>query len=207
MQVRAVINEHLLAVLFDMNKDVSALLGGLSCVAHILLIIYRKNRTAFMPAQLYHDLQAFVRSAFFIVARAIELCPDLPFFMFQIGTDRLEQLFAFVRTVTHHRNCNTSELCDRFAAAYQLAGIWETNPTWRQPSRRLTGTKDHMNTLTWSKGPEGNTSVRGVSVLSCWMEGRRRAVEVLKKHSGYGNVSTSTFRSLADEGVTMFQPW
>ena len=43
-----------------------------------------------MPAQLYHDLQAFVRSAFFIVAQAIELCSDLPFFMFQIGTDRLE---------------------------------------------------------------------------------------------------------------------
>ena len=137
-----------------------------------------------MPAQLYHDLQAFVRSAFFIVAQAIELCPDLPFFMFQLGTDRLEQLFAFVRTVTRHRNCNVSELCDRFAAAYQLTGIWETNPMWRQPSRRLTGTKDHMNTRTWSQGPEGNTSVSGVSVRDCWAGGRNRAIAMLTMHSG-----------------------
>ena len=69
-------------MLFDFGKGARALLEGWSYVAHIVFIVYRKNGTAFMPAQLHHDLQAFVRSAFFIVAQAIELCPDLPFFMF-----------------------------------------------------------------------------------------------------------------------------
>ncbi|CAM9774335.1 unnamed protein product, partial [Sphacelaria rigidula] len=85
----------------------------------------------------YHDLKASMRSAFCMVARAKGVCPNRPFYFFQLGTDRLEQVFAFIRTITHSRICDLLELSDRFSAATQLAHIWGPNPTWRNPSKRL----------------------------------------------------------------------
>lgn len=38
--------------------------------------------------------------------------PGVPYYMFQQGTDSLEQLFSAVRTETHATNFNASELND-----------------------------------------------------------------------------------------------
>lgn len=123
-----------------------------------------------------------------MVAQAIELCPEVPLFMIQIGTERLEELFVFV---SYRRNCNISELCDRFTAAYQMMGVWEKNLAWRRASKHLTGT---------------NTSVGGVSILDWWVGAAREQWKLLTKHTSYEEVTARTFRSLAKDGVTVFKP-
>lgn len=44
-----------LAVLTDSTKNIGDLLQGLSCVAHLMTILYRTHETAFISDQLYHD--------------------------------------------------------------------------------------------------------------------------------------------------------
>lgn len=196
----------MLAVLFGKEKGVADILRGLSCVSHLFLFLFRANKDSFFPPQLYHDVQASVRSAFCMVARAKDVCPHRPFYFFHLGTDKLEQVFAFVRTVTHSSNCDILELGDRFSAATQLAQIWASNPTWRHPSKRLNqGTEDHNNMLSWGDGE--HTKVAGVDIRKSWMDGREEAATVLSQHPDYTGVTTRTFRDLDMAGVTMFEPW
>ncbi|CBJ33651.1 conserved unknown protein [Ectocarpus siliculosus] len=207
MKILVIINKHLLAMLFENMRGVASILAGLACVAHLSLLLYRANRMKFFPAQLYHDMQTIVRSAYFLVAIAKHVCPEDPLFFFQLGTDRLEQLFAFVRTTTHDRNCDMLLLALRFASAYQLAKIYDKHPSWRRPSKRLEGSEDAMNTLSWMEGAEGNTRVDGVDLRECWVNGREKAVGALFAHPHYnGKVDLDTFRNLQNAGITMFKP-
>lgn len=63
-------SKRLLAVLFEKSKAVGELLRGLSCVVHLMLILYRANGTVFMTSQLHHDPQALFRGVFFVVLQA-----------------------------------------------------------------------------------------------------------------------------------------
>ncbi|CAM9196785.1 unnamed protein product, partial [Hapterophycus canaliculatus] len=169
--------EKLLAPLFDVEKDVATLLEGLSCVAHMQLILFRQHKTNLMTGQLYHDTQATIRAIFFCVIRAKKHCPAEPFFMHQVATDGLENAFAVARTLTHASNFDTKELGDRLGAAVSLEEIYERNPKWKRISKRLNGSLDHMNVRSWlDGGPDGtapgNCDVRRVDVLECWNGGR-----------------------------------
>lgn len=210
--MKAVIAEKLLAVLCDPSKTVGELLEGLSCVAHLLLILFRALRTAVMTGQLYHDLQATIRGIFFVVLKVQEHCPAMPVFLWQIGTDALENLFAVVRTLTHASNVDGKELGDRLGAAVALEEIYAKHSGWGKKSRRLAltvfGKIDHMNVRTWAEaGPAGSCDVRGVKVAACWNEGRRIATSVLQDHEEYTGVTQATFDGLKDKGITMFFPF
>ncbi|CAN0325198.1 unnamed protein product [Ectocarpus sp. 4 AP-2014] len=212
LKVKAVIAEKLLAVLRDPSKTVRELLEGLSCVAHLLLILYRALRTATMTGQLYHDLQATIRGIFYVVLRVQQHCKARPVFLWQIGTDALENLFAVVRTLIHGSNVDGKELGDRLGAAVALEEIYAKHPGWAKKSRRLSlarlGEIDHMNVSTWlAAGPDNGCDVRGVKVAGCWNEGRRIALGVLQDHEEYNGVSQTTFDSFKDKGITMFFPF
>lgn len=177
-------------------------------MAHLLLILFRAHRTSFMTGQLYHDTQAMIRALFYCVLQAQQHCPSEPMFLWQVGTDGLENLFALVRTMTHASNVDAKELADRLGAAVALEEIYNKHPDWTKVSRRLNGTLDHMNVVTWEKGgPPGNCDVRGVDVGACWKGGRADATMVLRRHSDYTDVSQETFEDLGNEDITMFQPF
>ncbi|CAM9391324.1 unnamed protein product, partial [Hapterophycus canaliculatus] len=152
-------------------KTVSQLLAGLSCMAHLAFILYRQNRNEFIPGQLYHDLQATIRCVFIVIAQAQVICPSLLIYLFQLGTDNVETLFAILRTMTHSRTFSYKELCERLAHASQVDEVWSRYDGWRRSSRHLLNTADSMNMATWNLGPSGNTPVSGVDVVGCWQEG------------------------------------
>lgn len=129
-------------------------------------------------------------------------------FLWQIGTDALENLFAVVRTLTHGSNVDGKELGDRLGAAVALEETYAKHPNWAQKSRRLNGSIDHMNVRTWSEaGPSGGCDVRGVDVVERWNEGRRAAIRILQAHDDYADVTQGTFDDLEAKRVTMFFPF
>ncbi|CAM9585347.1 unnamed protein product [Ectocarpus sp. 4 AP-2014] len=79
-------------------------------MAHLALILLRENASAFITHQLYHDLQQTIRCAYILVAQAQKVCPSLDIYLFQLGTDNVENLFAVLRTLTHSRTFSYMEL-------------------------------------------------------------------------------------------------
>lgn len=208
LQVRGAIAERLLAILLRPETDVAELLQGLSCVSHLLLVLYRQHKTAFMTGQLYHDTQAMIRSIFYCVLQAQKHCPNQPMFLWQIGTDGLENVFALARTLTHSSNFNLKELCDRLGAAVALEDIYAAHPDWKRISKRLSGSLDHMNVRSWlERGSEQNCNIRTVDVKASWAEGRHDAVDLLSCHRDFQDVTMETFVGMVDANITMFKPF
>ncbi|CAB1119905.1 unnamed protein product [Ectocarpus sp. CCAP 1310/34] len=116
MQVLASITEPLLDVLLNSEEKISELLRGLARVAFLLLFVYRMKKTRFKPGQLDHDLQATIRLLFYVVLEAQVRCPRERLYLWMIGTDGLENLFAIVRTLTHASNVDAKEAIERFGA-------------------------------------------------------------------------------------------
>lgn len=138
------------------SKGVGELLQGMSCVSHLLLILFRTHRKRLISNQRYHDTQATVRAAFHLVVRAKGHCPAEPIFLWQLGSDVLENLLAVVRTLTHSRNCDANELGDRIGTAVSLVEIWSKYPEWARDSRTMNESTDHMSVRTWEgKGRGG----------------------------------------------------
>ena len=210
--MKAVIAEKLLTVLCNPKKTVLELLEGLSCVAHLLLILFRALRTAVMTGQLYHDLQATIRGIFFVALKVQDHCPATPVLLWQIGTHVLESFCAVVRTLTHGSNIDGKELGDRLGAAVALEEIYAKHPSWARKSRRLSlnhlGEIDHMSVRTWAEdGPAGSCDLRSVKVAACRNAGRRIAIGVLRDHEQYTGATQATFDGFKDKGITMFFPF
>lgn len=165
-----------------------------------------------MTAQLYHDTQATIRASFHCVALAREHCCAQPMFLWQIGTDGLENLFAVARTLTHAGNFDAKEFGDRLSAAVSLEEIYSKRPEWKRVSWRLNESLDHMNTRSWldggpEGGAEGNCDVRNVVLKSCWEGGRRDATTILQEHRDFSHVTQVTFEELCQKDVTMLRPF
>ena len=41
-------------------------------------------------------------------------------YLYKLGTDQLERLFGNIRTITHARNCDSLELCQRLSHAESI---------------------------------------------------------------------------------------
>lgn len=211
-KVKAARLERLLAVLCDAEKDVAALLKGLSCAAHMQLVLFRQHKTKLMTGQLYHDTQATIKAIFFCVTRFEKHCPAEPFLGFQVSTDGLENQFAVSRTLTHSSNFDMKEFGDRLGAAMSLEEIYERHPEWSRISKRLNGSLDHMNVRSWlDGGPDGtapgNCDVRHANVAEAWNDGRRESIEIFQQHRDFKHVDQAVFDDLENQGVTMFCPF
>lgn len=147
----------------------------LSMAAHILLSLYHCNKTAFMPGQLYYDTQACIKNIYFCVAKQKVLDPDGKIFIGLCGTDRLEGEFGQIRSARGGSNVDLLQLSDRAASAAQISEIFARNPSWDRGHRRLslTGKEgiDHTNPKLWI----GDTTVKVVSLLTCWNTGKQKA--------------------------------
>lgn len=106
-------------------------LRKLSTLSHILYHQYQAHGTSFIPGQLYHDLQRMVQASFYICA-LYKARGGGKLYLYQLGTDQLEMNFNSVRTITHARNCDCLELCQRLQHAEVINAIVAKHPTWKR---------------------------------------------------------------------------
>jgi hypothetical protein len=191
-------------ILVDVNAALPALLTQLSQLSHLLFVVYRAHVTAFLPGQLYHDMQVIARGAYITVARMQADFPELPCYPFFLGTDRLENVFAVLRTISHSRNFDMLELESRVSTASALEEIYSRHPEWKRVSRRLNGSLDHMNPHSWL----GDMSTKNVSLDNCWAAGRQKAISALRLCASYKDISEMSLLALRTvSGLTMLQPF
>lgn len=166
----------------DLTMDLSEQLRRLSTYLHLTFYLYRKHRTAFMTSQLYNDSHHCIKNIIFCVAKQQELDPSAPFFIIQVGTDRLEVAFADVRTQDHARNFDVVTLGRKFSVATLLHSLMIKHPELDRGHRRLkyfaNEGSDHVNPASVT----GNVTAGSVSLQWEWAAGRDAAVAILQRH-------------------------
>ncbi|KAJ7088238.1 hypothetical protein C8R43DRAFT_908771 [Mycena crocata] len=130
------------------DLSLSDALKDLSKFAHLAFVFYRMHGSSFLSNQLYADLQALVKAAFFCVAQQQNLDPEATFYLYQLGSDRLEAMFAEVRTESHDSNVDALQLSERLSSAADSVRIWNEHPEWHQGHVRRSWSgkeADHVN--------------------------------------------------------------
>ena len=129
--------------------NIDEILGHASTLSHILLIL-KNHRDIDLPNVLYHDLQSTVQNLYFMTAKFKVYFPGKDIYVYQMGSDQLEQLFSSVRTQSHDRNCDVFQLKSRLERATILEKVLNKNPSWRQNANRLSGPVDHTSLIHWT---------------------------------------------------------
>ena len=88
----------------DTHIDLSKQLCNLSLAAYLLLFIYRKQKTNFLTNDLYYEIQETIQDAYVCAAKMIKKQTDNSLYLYQLGTDVLENQFATLRKLSHSRN-------------------------------------------------------------------------------------------------------
>ncbi|CUA75805.1 hypothetical protein RSOLAG22IIIB_06086 [Rhizoctonia solani] len=149
--------------------------------AFILFALFRLDGTRFITGQLYYDIQTTIKTAMFSIAKMQVLAPREPFYLIQLGTDRLENLFGIYRTASHDRNLDILQLAERSSAAQEVDNILAEYPDYdRKPYRlSLKGELgiDHLNPRSWT----GDVRVCNVDLQKSWSAGRVEAEEALRR--------------------------
>ena len=173
------------------SMDIDDILGRVSAMSHLVMFL-KHNGDLTIPNVLYHDLQSTVQNSFFMAAKFKVYFPGKKFFIYQSGSDQVEQLFRSVRTQNHDRNCDMFQLESRLLRAAILEHILLKNPTWRQKCNRLSGPVDHTSPAHWT----GNQICDDLILSISWNWGKTNAVASLP--SGY-NINIGN-------DVTILQP-
>ncbi|KAJ7022046.1 hypothetical protein C8F04DRAFT_972033 [Mycena alexandri] len=163
------------------EMSLSERLASFSKFAHMAFAFFRMHGSSFLSNQLYGDLQALVKSAFFCVARQQQLDPEQAFYLYQIGSDCLEEMFAEVRTESHDSNFDALQLSERLSAAADTLGIFDEHPEWHQGhiQRSWTGKEaDHVNPTYFT----GDQRVKHVVHSVVWRSGRVAVEALFAKH-------------------------
>ncbi|KAG8695139.1 hypothetical protein FRC08_008010 [Ceratobasidium sp. 394] len=157
---------------------------SLAKCAFILFALFRTDGRRFISSQLYYDVQASIKNAMFCIAKTQLLDPSLPFYMLQLGDDRLEGLFGVYRSQSGS-DCNPDVLgmAERAGAAQQVNNILLEYPGYDRKPYRLTfpaegaSGVDHLNPRSWV----GDVCVGHVCLRTSWAEGRAQAEQALRR--------------------------
>ncbi|KAJ7824429.1 hypothetical protein B0H13DRAFT_1658509, partial [Mycena leptocephala] len=190
-----------LEAFLSQEMTLSQRLESLSKFAHMAFVFYRLHGSSFLSNQLYGDLQALVKSAFFCVARQQELDPEQAFYLYQLGSDRLEELFAEVRTESHDSNFDALQLSERLSSAADAQGIFDEHPEWHQGHIRRSWfgkEADHVNPTYFT----GDQTVKHVVHTTVWRSGYYAAVDCLSKHG----IDFDFEEALSRDGVDFLCP-
>lgn len=196
----------------SVNLTLQQQLTRLSYVAHLIFVLYTAHKGAFMPVQLYHDLQTMVKNAYFCVAKTKVDDPDGEFWLILLGEDRTEELFGDIRTMAGgDSNVDVLQLSSRASGAAECANILAENPSWDCAPRRLRiptliaqkddihSSVDHINPNSWI----GDVHVSGVELKTAWKEGRQKVEEDAAYLNAAGRLATLK----ATAGVDMLCPF
>ncbi|KAG2131051.1 hypothetical protein DEU56DRAFT_757676 [Suillus clintonianus] len=81
---------------------------------HLIYACYRNQRRAFMPNQLYYDVQTLIKNIIFCIAKQQKLDATQPFTLLDTGDDPIELLFVFLRMCGGHNSAvNYKQALDR----------------------------------------------------------------------------------------------
>ena len=156
----------------DVQMSLTDQLTSLVKYAHLAFFMYRKHGTQFMTSPLYSDSQATVKDVLFCIAKQKLLDSSKPFYIIQVGSDRLKACFCNARTQTHHRNFDILKLSYKLAIASMISSIYIRHPELDAGSRHLNLTNaigvDHVNPKSWV----GDVTVDNVSLQLCWQKGK-----------------------------------
>lgn len=154
-------------------------LQALSKFAHLSYALFSLHGPSAITGQLYGDNQAFVKAAFVCVAKQKVADGSLPFYLYQLGSDRLEELFSDIRSQSHDRNCDILELADRLSISAEDLQIYGQHPEWSRPSRRRTFTGseivDHANPAYF----KADYTADNANIERAWARGRTDAEQML----------------------------
>ncbi|KAJ7021778.1 hypothetical protein C8F04DRAFT_1273273 [Mycena alexandri] len=171
------------------TMSLSERLASFSEFAHLCFAFYRMHGSSFLSNQLYGDLQA------------LDLDPECAFYLYQIGSDRLEEMFAEVRTESHDSNFDALQLSERLSTAADTLGIFDENPEWHQGHIRRSWfgkEADHVNPSYFT----GDQTVKHVVHSTVWRSGLHAAMAVFAKHG----VDFDFTDVLAQKGVDFVRP-
>ncbi|KAJ7468107.1 hypothetical protein FB451DRAFT_1137242 [Mycena latifolia] len=183
------------------SLSLSDQLKSLSKFAHLAFVFYRMHGSSFLSNQLYGDLQALVKAVFFCVAQQQLLDPTAVFYIYQLGSDRLEEMFAEVRTESHDSNTDSLQLSERLSGAADSVAILNEYPEWHQGHVRRSWSgkeADHVNPTFFT----GDIVVGHVVIKNDWNLGGKDASDFLYLHG----IEFDFTEALADPGTDFLCP-
>lgn len=186
------------------HLSVGGYLTVCSRLAHLLFVLFRRNKTRFIPAQNYRNWQDTIKNMFVSVTLAkVNGVED--FWWFLNTNKRLEQLFGITRSMRGgNLNFDCLDLRDRLADSSIVQWIFSMYPQWDEPSRRLKTTIDRKNTRSW----KGDTRVANANEVECWKIGREQSIAYLKESGIFSDDEVNFDYILSNEpGVDMLRPY
>lgn len=123
LQLFGLIGSLLCSIFYETKISLIDQLVKLSFLSHILLYSFRRNGTKFLTTDLYADIQSTIQDAFVCAAIFQEHESGLKMYLYMLGTDQLESLYATIRTLTHATSCDFLELHDRIKIALQIEKV------------------------------------------------------------------------------------
>jgi hypothetical protein len=203
---------HLIIPYICINLNLDEQLVHLSTATHLALYLYRDNsaRTKFMPAQSYIDIMLMIKNVYFCIAKVKIDNPSGKFYIILLGTNCIEIFFGLIRTaVGTDTNVDMIQLGSCASGLTEVAIILAEHPEWDHGPRRLhlpvitkdsgdiTLKLDHINPASW----RGNVEVANVNLQTCWLLGRRKAVELIPE-------ADTVFSQLSQvQGVDILSPF
>ncbi|RDB26720.1 hypothetical protein Hypma_005418 [Hypsizygus marmoreus] len=172
--------EAILEPFINPSLSVTEQVTSLSKYAHMAMTLFTEHRLKFMSNQLYGDSQTMVKNVMFCIAKQQKLDADKPFYLFDVGDDKLEKLFGRIRMLGgHDSGMNYRQGVDRLGHAVDIDGAYMRNPDLDPGHRRLdmsrTESSDHFNVRNW----HGNAIVGHCDLPSAWAAGASMAILVL----------------------------
>ncbi|KAJ7926528.1 hypothetical protein B0H13DRAFT_1599480, partial [Mycena leptocephala] len=148
-----------------------------------LCALYIQNGTAFLPNQLYKDLQTMIKNAILMVPKTRLINGRLKVFICLLGDDVLEALFGRSRMIGGHSpNSSIGELQNRFNSAMNLDHIYEQHPELERKPRRLAMFRmrrvDHLRPHHF----RAELSAESCDLHACWPPAVRETEAILDKY-------------------------
>ena len=155
-------------------------LTSLSKVAHVLFALWREHGTSYMTGQLYSDIQAMIKSAYFGVAKQQLLDDSQPYYLCLEGSNSLELVFGEVRTATSDSNCDALELRECLQGVTDISAILSEHPEWDRGHRRLSYSgREGVDRVNPGYFKRSGLIVKDVHLLTMWKAGCAEATEAL----------------------------
>jgi hypothetical protein len=166
----------------DFDSSLTDQMTLLSKYAHLAAYCYRKDKAKFMPNPLYFDSVCCVKNAFFCLGKQQLLDDDQAFFLFQLGTDSIEEIFAAARmSAAHNPNFTYEELKRLIESGMDLTRIFAEHPELYSGHRRRSTERgehvDHLRPRFW----KGNARAGSCIISTAWLRGSQEARSVIRR--------------------------
>jgi hypothetical protein len=178
--VFAAIYGSFVTVFTDPSLSLSQQLALLSKYTHLTAYYFRKDKERFMAAQLYTDSMTCIKNAFFCVAKQQVLDPKQPFYLFQLGSDGVEKLFAGARmTGAHDSNFTLKELAQRLGHGMDIMRVFADHPEWYLAHQRMNTVRGEKADRLAPRYCTGNLTSGSVNLSKSWSTGAGNARVVI----------------------------